>query len=66
MIRKEIYSRSNFAYSQGVFWYKKIGNSLSSGNIMTCKAALKYQQARRIFIHYSNEFQNNQNLPLSI
>jgi hypothetical protein len=64
-IRKEIYSRMSFAYAQGERYYKIAGYSLSSGNIFSCRATAKFLQARRIYIHYQNEFQKKQNLPLS-
>lgn len=65
-IRKEVYSRQRFALEQGIKLYDKMGHSLKSGNIFTCKSAIKYQQARRIYVHYANEFQINQDLPLSV
>ncbi len=64
-IRKEVHSRQSFAYSKGEEWFTKIQNSLRSGNIFSCKATEKWLQARRIYIHYQNEFQINQELPLS-
>ena len=64
-IRKEIHYRQQFAQERGIYYYRLMKNSLDSGNIFTCKAALKYQQARRIYIHYTNEFQLKLNLPLS-
>jgi hypothetical protein len=63
--RKEIHTRGSFAYEQGKKWYKNIQHSFDSGNIFSCRATQKYLQARRIYIHYQNEFQLNNNLPLS-
>ncbi len=64
-IRKEIHTRTTFAYEQGLQWYATMQHSVRSGNVFTCRAALKYQQARRIYIHYCNEFQRKQLLPFS-
>lgn len=64
-IRKEIHTGSTFAFDEGKKYYETMKHSLNSGNIFTCKAALKYQQARRIYIHYCNQFQIKQGLPLS-
>lgn len=64
-IRKECHTRTTFAYSQGLFWFKRIDNSAKSGNIFSCKATKKFLQARKIYIHYQNEFQKNQDLILS-
>ena len=64
-IRKEVHSRMNFAYDRGLHYYNTIKFSISGGNIFSCRATHKFMQARRIYIHYQNEFQRNQNLPLS-
>lgn len=64
-VRKEVHIRRSFAEEQGKKWYKTMQHSLNSGNIFTCRAAYKYLQARRIYVHYCNEYQLNQNLPLT-
>ncbi len=64
-IRKEVYSRQKFAYEKGLFYYDKIKHVKDTGNVFSCKSTLKFLQARRIYIHYTNEFQINQELPLS-
>jgi hypothetical protein len=64
-IRKEVYTRMNFAYERGAHYYETIQFSMKGGNIFSCRATNKFLQARRIYIHYQNEFQRNQNLPLS-
>lgn len=64
-IRPEIHRRMSFAYERGEHYYKAIGHALKGGNIFSCRATKKWLQARRIYIHYQNEFQNKQNLPLS-
>lgn len=64
-IRKEIHSRQSFAYERELFWFDKIKHVVNSGNIFSSKATKKYLQARRIYVHYQNEFQIKQNLPLS-
>ena len=63
--RKEEHTRSSFAYNQAVFWYDRIKHSAQSGNILDCKATKKFLQARRIYIHYNNEYQKKEYLPLS-
>lgn len=64
-IRKEVYTRTGFAYEQAEFWLKRINTASKGGNILTCKWIRKFLQARKIYIHYTNEFQINQNLPLA-
>lgn len=64
-IRKEVYSRMAFAYERGEFYFNTMKFSLSGGNIFSCRPTHKFLQARRIYIHYQNEYQKNQNLPLS-
>jgi len=64
-IRPDIHRRQSFAYERGLHYFKKITYEVVSGNIFSCKATKKWLQARRIYIHYANEFQRNQNLPLS-
>jgi len=63
--RKEEHTRTRFAYERGLYWYEKVKNSISSGNVMTCKAMLKFLQARRIYVHYTNEYQIKAGLPLT-
>lgn len=63
--RKECYTRQTFAYEKGLHWFSKIQHQVRAGNIFSCKATIKWLQARRIYIHYQNEFQKNQLLPLS-
>lgn len=64
-VRKECHTRCSFAYTQGEKWLKRINHSAQSGNIFSCKGTIKYLQARRIYIHYQNEFQFCQELSLS-
>lgn len=64
-IRKEVHSRQTFAYSAAERWLKTINHNKNGGNILMGKATHKFLQARRIYIHYANEFQRNQCLPLS-
>lgn len=63
--RPEIHKRMTFAYESGEHYYKAMGHSLKGGNVFSCRSTKKFLQARRIYIHYQNEFQTNQNLPLS-
>lgn len=65
-VRKEVHSRQSFAYERAEYWLKRINAAQRGGNILTCKWTTKFMQARRIYIHYANEFQIAQNLPLSI
>lgn len=62
-VRNEIHTRTIFAHDEGVKWLEKIKHSLASGNIMSCKATNKFLQARRIYIHYTQEFQKSYRLP---
>lgn len=64
-IRPEIHRRMSFAYERGEHYYKATGFALKGGNIFSCRATHKWLQARRIYIHYQNEFQTKQNLPKS-
>lgn len=64
-IPHSVHTRCTFAEERARYYYKKMASALNGGNILTCKAALKYQQARRIYIHYTNIFQRHQNLPLT-
>lgn len=64
-VRKEVHTRTTFAYEAGVEWFLKINNVVKSGNIFSSRATRKYLQARRIYIHYQNEYQRCQNLTLS-
>ena len=64
--RKEEHTRCTFAYERGMYWYDKVQYSVKSGNIMKCRAIRKFLQARRIYVHYSQEYQIKENLPLTI
>lgn len=64
-IRKEIHSRMTFAYERGEHYYNAMSHVLKGGNIFSSRSTKKFLQARRIYIHYQNEYQNKQNLPLS-
>lgn len=63
--RKEVHTRTRFAQDAALKWYGLIAHAVKGGNILTCKATKKFLKARRVYIHYCNEFQNNQNIPLS-
>ena len=67
MIRKEVHSRSQFSLKIGQYYFNKIVKEdiLNKGNILSCFYMQKFSQARRIYIHYTNEYQNIQKLPLS-
>ena len=64
-VRKEVYTRTTFAYGKAEYWLKRVNSASQGGNILTCVWVNKFLQARRIYIHYTNEFQLNQKLPLS-
>lgn len=65
-VRKEVHTRTRFAHDISIIWFNKMGHSIKSGgNVMSCKATKKFLQARRIYIHYTNEYQLCQRLPLS-
>lgn len=63
--RKEVHTRTRFANERALYWYDKIKHSAQSGNVLTCKATLKFLQARKIYIHYTNEFQLRAELPIT-
>jgi hypothetical protein len=63
-IRKEIHTRMTFAYRQAEYLLKRINGAAITGNILTCVWMDKFLQARKIYIHYMNEYQINQKLPL--
>lgn len=65
MIRTEVHTRQTFAYERAEYWLKRVNSALKGGNTFTCRATKKFLQARRIYIHYMNEYQIDQNLPLS-
>jgi hypothetical protein len=65
IIIKEVHRRQSFAYNSANKWLRQINHNVSGGNILTGKATRKFLQARRIYIHYANEFQKHQNLPFS-
>jgi len=64
-IRTEVHRRCTFAYERGEHYYNAMKHVLSGGNIFSSRATQKFLQARRIYTHYQNEYQRNQNLPLS-
>lgn len=64
-IRPELHRRMSFAYERGEYYFKAIGHAVKGGNIFSCRASIKWLQARRIYLHYQNEYQLKQNLPLS-
>lgn len=64
-IRPEVHRRASFAVERAEFYYKSMGYALKGGNVLSCRSTRKFLQARRIYIHYLNEFQTKQNLPLS-
>jgi len=64
-VRKEAHSRRSFAEDKGRFYYEKMKHILNNGNIFNAKATMKYLQARRIYVHYTNEYQQCQGLPLT-
>ena len=64
-IRKEIHTRSSFAFEQGNKYYKLMKHIQESGNVFTSKFTRKFLQARRIYVHYCNEYQTKQDLPLT-
>ena len=64
-IRKEIHTRSSFAFEEGNRYYKAMKHIQESGNVFTSKATRKFLQARRIYVHYCNEYQSKQDLILT-
>lgn len=64
-VRKEVHTRQAFAYVKAEYWLERINNAVKGGNILTCKWTSKFLQARRIYIHYANEFQLATGLPLA-
>ena len=67
LIRKEVHTRSRFAIIKGEEYFTKAVKAkiTDNGNVFTCKQMQKYLQARRIYIHYTNEFQTLMILPKS-
>lgn len=63
-VRKEVHTRSTFALQKAKYWLKRLNASADSGNLLTCVGMRKLLQARRVYIHYTNEYQKNQGLPL--
>ena len=59
MVRKEIHTRTIFANERGLYYFNKIIQARipETGNIFSCKYMKKFLQARRIYIHYTNEYQ---------
>lgn len=64
-IRPEVHTRMSFAYQRGEYYYNAMKHVLNGGNVFSSRTTRKFLQARRIYIHYENEFQLKQNLPLS-
>lgn len=64
-IRPEIHRRMTFAYERGEHYYNAMHHVLKGGNIFSSRPTKKFLQARRVYIHYQNEFQTKQNLSLS-
>lgn len=64
-IRNEVHSRTIFAYQSASFFLKKITQIERSGNILSSKWTKKFLQARRIYIHYTNEYQTCTGLSLT-
>lgn len=64
-VRNEVHTRQRFADTMGRLYYKRMENANKSGNIFTSKATMKFLQARRIWVHYANEYQRCQELPLT-
>lgn len=64
-VRNEVHTRRSFAEDRGRYYYDKMQHVLKSGNIFTSKSTMKFLQARRIYIHYVNEYQRCQGLPFS-
>jgi hypothetical protein len=56
-VRNEINTRFQFAKEQGEYWFNKIKSAeRGGGNVVSCKASEKYCQARRVYLHYQEEF----------
>lgn len=64
-VRKEVHTRSSFAFKEGQRYYKLMKHIVDSGNVFTSKNTKKFLQARRIYVHYCNEYQICQELPLT-
>lgn len=66
-IRKEVHTRTSFAYDRSEFYFDKMKHYTveKSGNILTNIYTRKFLQARRIYVHYTQEYQLNQYLPLT-
>lgn len=65
-IRKEVHTRTTFAYEKSLYYFGEMDKALKrGGNICSNKWASKYCQARRIYIYYTQEFQKNLDLPLT-
>lgn len=66
-VRKEVHTRTRFAYDVAEVAYRAMQKAKieESGNILSCKHMIRIAKARRIYIHYTNEYQKCQGLPLS-
>ncbi len=64
-VRKEVHTRMSFAYNKGCYYYKLLEQPAKSGNLFTCRVMHKLLKARRIYVHYQNEYQRCQGLKLS-
>lgn len=65
-VRREVHTRTAFAYDKALFYFDKTAKQdRKSVNVCSCKTMKKYLQARRIYIHYTNEYQISQGLPLT-
>lgn len=64
--RPEVHTRSAFAYAEAERLFKKMiyNTQQFGGNILSCQVTKKFSQARRIYVHYVNEYQKCQKLPL--
>lgn len=65
-LRTEVHRRCKFAQTKADQYFDQLTHVRKQGNILTSKATHKFLQARRIYIHYCNEFQKHFNLPISV
>lgn len=65
-VRNAAKTRATYAADRGMYYFERAYKSdLKSGNIMSCLNMQKYLQARRIYVHYTNEYQQCLGLPLT-
>lgn len=65
MIRKEIHTRTIFAHDMAAHWFERMKNvQKTAGNLCSSVATRKFLQARRIYVHYTREYQKQTGLPL--